>query len=96
MFRKLVEENENSKASEKDAIKKAEEAASKKGELDRKIKDLENETARKKQLAMQAVAARGEIKRHLDDSLALIEKMKLEKEHLLQDVKNAQEDMLKY
>ena len=48
MFRKLVEENENSKASEKDAIKKAEEAASKKGELDRKIKDLENETARKK------------------------------------------------
>jgi hypothetical protein len=83
MFRKLVEENENSKASEKDAIKKAEEAASKKGELDRKIKDLENETARKKQLAMQAVAARGEIKRHLDESLHIIEQMKLEKEHLL-------------
>jgi len=26
----------------------------------------------------------------------MIEQMKLEKEHLLQDVKNAQEDMLKY
>jgi len=47
-------------------------------------------------MALQAVAARGEIKRHLDESLATIEQMKLEREHLLQDVKNAQEDMLKY
>lgn len=96
MFRKLVEENEKSKLSEKEAKLLAEDAASSKGKLESKIKDLENETARKKQLAMQAVAARGEIKRHLDESLATIEQMKLEKEHLLQDVKNAQEDMLKY
>lgn len=89
MFRKLVEENELSKNAKIEAINKANEAESKKDEQDRKISDLEKEIARKKQLALQAVAARSEIKRHLDEALATIEQAKIEKEHLLQDVKNA-------
>jgi hypothetical protein len=48
MFRKLVEENEKSKVSEKEAILLAQDAASSKKDLEDKIKDLENESSRKK------------------------------------------------
>lgn len=41
-------------------------------ERERKIKDLEHECDRKKQLAIQAVAARSEVKRHLDEAVAKV------------------------
>lgn len=73
MFRKLVEENEHSKAAEKIAQDMAKQAADQKGKLEDRIKNLETETIRKKQLSIQAIAAKGEIKRHLDESLHTIE-----------------------
>lgn len=68
----MVESEESAKMAAKEASKQF-------GKLEARIKDLEHECYRKKQLALQAVAARGEIKRHLDDAIAANEGIKAEK-----------------
>lgn len=59
MFRNLAQEKEMSKQSEADAKRDAKEAREERKKLLKEIEDLTNERDRKKQLALQAVAARG-------------------------------------
>jgi hypothetical protein len=43
-----------------------------KADLEKRIVDLLNECERKKKLSIQAVAARSEVKRHLDEAVAKV------------------------
>lgn len=83
MFTNLAQEKQQSKQSELDAKKDAKEAREERKKLLEQIEDLTNERDRKKQLALQAVAARGQIKQHLDEAVLQVEIMKKEKLVLL-------------
>jgi hypothetical protein len=72
MFANLVEENNRIKKQEEMALSGAKEAVQMKADLEKRIADLLNECERKKKLSIQAVAARSEVKRHLDEAVAKV------------------------
>ena len=72
IFRAEAEDRKNIKAAQEKAEKDAEVARAMRKNLESRIDDLTKERDRRKQLALQAIAARQNIKSYLDE-----EKMKV-------------------
>lgn len=92
----MVAENKKMIESKEKAFNEARDAMALKSSLEKRIRDLENESKRKKQLALQAVAARGGMKQHLDDALAQIEAAAVDKVKMTAELKRTQEEMMRY
>ena len=72
MFRAEAADRDKIRAAEKKARDEARDALANKGKLLKEIDDLRSERDRKKQLSIQAIAARGNVKQHLDEANAQI------------------------
>jgi phage shock protein A len=92
----MVAENKKMIESKEKAFNEARDAMALKSSFEKRIRDLENESKRKKQLALQAVAARGGMKQHLDDALAQIEAAAVDKVKMTAELKRTQEEMMRY
>ena len=77
MFRSEAADRDRIRGAKDAAEEAAREALANKGKLMKEIADLSSERDRKKQLAIQAIAARSNVKQHLDEAtnkLAIFEK----------------------
>ena len=68
MFRAEAADRDRIRSEMFQAKEEAKEALANKGKLLKEIDDLSQERDRKKQLAIQAIAARGNVKQHLDEA----------------------------
>jgi hypothetical protein len=68
MFRELVANNESLKSTMQTALDERDQAVKDDKRLKKKVADLESELDRKKRLALQAIAARSNIKIEFEES----------------------------
>ena len=72
MFRQEAADRDRIRGAKDKAEEEAREALANKGKLLKEIDDLRSERDRKKQLSIQAIAARSNVKQHLDEATAKI------------------------
>ena len=72
MFRQEAADRDRIRGAKDKAEEDAREALANKGRLLKEIDDLRSERDRKKQLSIQAIAARSNVKQHLDEATAKI------------------------
>ena len=68
MFRQEAADRDRIRGAKDKAEEEAKDALSNKGKLLKEIDDLRQERDRKKQLSIQAIAARSNVKQHLDEA----------------------------
>ena len=96
IFRAEAEDRKNIKAAQEKAEQDAEVARAMRRNLEARIDDLTKERDRRKQLALQAIAARQNIKSYLDEEKMKVQELQQKMEIMKQELQQAEDEKFEF